>query len=158
MSKAIMALQQQAQAWVASTDQALAAAGRGFTDADRAAIAASHAAHPVPEGEHADAGTTAQDQAAAADLARQAMTAEYPPEGLAADDPRLAPVEGVTLALYAIGAKAIGWSTDEAHIDRVVAALGVDRAAWDRAAVAIRERITTDVVLGTFYGQLYLAA
>jgi hypothetical protein len=86
------------------------------------------------------------------------MEAVYPPEGLAPDDPRLAPVEGVTLALLAIGAKAIGWSTDEAHIDRVAAALGVERAAWDRAAAELRARVAGDVVLGAFYGQLFSQA
>lgn len=158
MAASMMAMQAQAQSWIAATREALAAAGLGFSAEDLAAIAASAAAHPHPAGYGPGADAPAADVAAAQELARRAMEAHYPPEGFAADDPRLAPVEGVTLALAAIGAKAIGWSTDDADIDRVARALGVERAVWDRAAAALRQRVADDVVLAAFYGQLYAAA
>ena len=155
MASSMMAMQAQAQSWIAATHAALTAAGLGFTAADLEAIAASQAAHPTPEGYGPGGEAPAVDVAAAQEVARRAMSAEYPPDGLASDDPRLAPVEGVTLALLAIGAKALRWSTDEADIERVVRALGVDRAAWDRASAELHQRVADDVVLGAFYGQLY---
>lgn len=158
MANSIMAMRSQAEAWIAVTKEALAVAGRGFTPADLEAIAASAAAHPFPPGYGPGTETPVADVAAAQELAKRAMDAVYPPGGLAPDDPRLAPVEGVTLALAAMGAKAIGWSTDDADIDRVVAALGVDRAVWDRATPVLRQRVTDDVVLSAFYGQLFSAA
>ena len=158
MANAMMAFQSQAQAWIGSTRAALSHAGHGFSSDDLAAISASAAAHPVPEGPDASAEAQASQAAAARDLARQAAEAVYPPNGFDPSDPRLAPVEGVSLALAAMGARAIGWSTDDAHIDRVVAALGVDREVWDRAAPVLRERVAGDVVLAAFYGQLYAAA
>jgi len=157
MANAMAAFQRQAAAWIASTNAALEAAGHGFDDDDRAAIAASAAAHPLPDGYTAGE-PSAADIDAAQEMTKRALAAVYPPEGFAADDPRLAPAEGVTLALLAIGAKAIGWSTDEGHIDRVVAALGVDRAVWERAAAELRRRVADDIVLGAFYGQLYAQA
>ena len=157
MANAMMAFRGQAEAWIASTTAALAAAGHGFTPDDRAAIAASAAAHPLPEGYTAGESKPA-DVAAAQDLAKRALEAEYPPNGLDPADPRLAPVEGITLALAAIGAKAIGWSIEDAHIDRVVAALGIDREVWDRATPILRQRVTDDVVMSAFYGQLFSAA
>lgn len=158
MANAMMALQSQAQAWIESTRAALAQAGHGFSADDLAAIAASAAAHPVPEGADASPEAQASQAAAAQDLARQAAEAVYPPNGFDPSDPRLAPVEGVSLALAAMGAKAIGWSTDDAHTNRVVAALGIERAVWDRAAPILRERVAGDIVLAAFYGQLYAAS
>ena len=160
MANSIMAMQGQAAAWLASTKAALAAAGHGFTAEDEAAIAASHAAHPVPEsgpGSEADGGTAALE-GDARDLARRAMEADYPEGGFQPDDLRLAPVEGVTLAMAAMAAKAIGWSTDDADYARAARALGLDEDVYRRAAAVWRDRVAADVVLAAFYGQLFVQA
>ena len=158
MANAMMAMRGQAEAWIASTNQALTASGHGFTPEDQAAIAASHAAHPYPEGHSEEMRATPEEVAAAQDLAKRAMEVEYPPNGLDPADPRLASIEGVSLPLFAVGSKAIGWSTDDAHIDRVVTALGIPRDTWDRAGTTFRTMVADDVVLGAFYGQLYSMA
>src|SRR5688500_17040569 len=119
MAQAVMAFRSQAAEWLRTTKESLAAAGRGFSADDLAAIEASAAAHPYPEGYGPDAQATPEQLAQAQEVARRSMSAEYPPNGFPTDDPRLAPVEGVTLALHAIAGKAIGWSTDDALVDRV---------------------------------------
>lgn len=156
MANSIMAMQDQASQWLASTNAALAAAGHGFTAEDRAAIEASHAAHPVPEVE--PEGGPVGLEADARDLARRAVEADYPEGGFAPDDPRLAPVEGVTLAMAAIAAKAVGWSTDPADTARAARALGVAGEVYERAAAEWRRRVADDVVLAAFYGQLFSQA
>ncbi|MCU1371586.1 MAG: hypothetical protein JWO77_2780 [Ilumatobacteraceae bacterium] len=155
MANSILAMQGQAAQWLASTKAALAAAGHGFTAEDHAAIEASHAAHPVPPIEP-DVQTGLE--ADARDLARRVMETDYPEGGLQPDDPRLAPIEGITLAMAAIAARAIGWSTDPVDIGRAARALGVEVDVYERAAEAWRQRTTGDVVLAAFYGQLYSQA
>ena len=155
MASAMMALQRQAAAWIDQTRASLAAQGLGITPELTAAIAAQAAAHPEPTGyDPADPEVQRQER----ELAQQALTAEYPPDGFAPDDPRLEPIEGVTLALAAMAAKAVGWSEDAAFRAQVASALGIDPAAYERAGAAWRERVAGDVVLSAFYGQLYVAA
>jgi hypothetical protein len=156
MASSIMAMQGQAAQWLASTRAGLAAAGHGFSPEDLRAFEASRAAHPVPEAPYQ--GGQAGLEADAAEVARRAMEAEYPEGGFQPDDPRLAPVEGVTLAMAAIAAKLVGWSTDPADIARAARGLGVDVAVYERAADAWRTRVQDDVVLAAFYGQLYAQA
>src|SRR5687768_8561470 len=128
MAAAFMAFQRQAAEHIAACNQQLAAAGLGFTPEDREVIAAQAAAHPFPAGHDPDAAASAEDVATAQAMTAKAMAAEYPRDGFAPDDPRLAPIEGVSLAVYAVAAKAIGWSTEPAFIDRVVRAVGIDPA------------------------------
>jgi hypothetical protein len=150
----VVALNRQAADLVLAYRQALAAAGLGFTPEDRAAIAAAAAANPAPSIE-----PSAADVAAAQSVQQAAMTAVFPPEGLAFDDPRLAPINGIPLVAYATTSAAIGWATDdEALVARVLGALGLDRAAWEEAGPGWRARIQADVVLATFYGQLFVLA
>lgn len=156
MASSIMAMQGQAAQWLASTRAALAAAGHGFTEADQAAFAASAAAHPKPDLD--DVGDPATLEAQAREVARQAMDADYPEGGFAPDDPRLAPIEGVTMAMAAIAAKAVGWSTDPADTARAARCLGVDPEVYERAGAAWSERVRHDVVLAAFYGQLFSQA
>ncbi len=156
MAGSIMAMQGQAAQWLASTRAALAASGHGFTPEDQAAFAASAAAHPQPE--PADVGDPAALEAEAREVARQAMEAEYPEGGFAPDDPRLAPIEGVTMAMAALAAKAVGWSKDPADTARAARCLGLDADVYERAAAAWSERVRRDVVLAAFYGQLYAQA
>jgi hypothetical protein len=155
---AIMAFQAQARAQLDACRAELAAAGRGFSADDVAAIAASAAANPYPAGYGPGAESKPADVAAAQDMAKRAMEADYPEDGLAPDDPRLAPVEGVSLALCAIGAKAMGWSTDPAFRERIAHALGFEIEPWDRACADLSARVQSDVVLATFYGQLFSQA
>jgi hypothetical protein len=156
MANSIMAMQRQAATWLASTKAALEAAGHGFTAEDLAAFAASAAAHPVPDPEAL--GDQQALEADARDLARQAMEADYPEGGFQPDDPRLEPIEGMTLAMAALAAKRVGWSDDPADLDRAARCLGLDRETYDRAARAWRDRVAGDVVLAAFYGQLFAQA
>ncbi|WP_421121506.1 hypothetical protein ACE2AJ_09200 [Aquihabitans daechungensis] len=91
-------------------------------------------------------------------MARRAMEAEYPEGGFQPDDPRLAPIEGVTLAMAALAAKLIGWSTDPADTERAARGLGIPTDVYERAAAAWSERVREDVVLAAFYGQLFSQA
>jgi nucleoside-diphosphate-sugar epimerase len=155
---AMMAFQHQALEQLGACKAELAAAGRGFSSDDVAAIAASAAANPYPEGYGPGAESKPSDVAAAQEMAKKAMEADYPETGLAPDDPRFAPIDGVSLALCAIGSKAIGWSTDPAFRQRIARALGFELEAWDRACTALSARVQADVVLATFYGQLFSQA
>ena len=152
---AIQAIQRQAVEWMNATKASLQAAGFGFDDATKAEIAAQAAAHPTPEG-YVPGQPTAEDLAEAQEVARRAIAAEYPPNGFSPDDPRLQPVEGITLPMLAIAARAIGWSTDEAFTRRIVTALGIDPDAYQRASDQWAATARADVVLATLYGQLFI--
>lgn len=158
MAQAVMAFQRQAGEWLESTKAALVAAGLGFSADDLAEIHAAAQRHPFPAGYDPNAPASPEAVAMAEDMAKRTMEAEYPPSGFPPDDPRLTPVEGVTLALHAIAAKAIGWSDEEALATRVATALGIDPAAYRRAAAEFSRRVADDVVLATFYGQLFAQA
>lgn len=154
VAAAMQAFARQAAEAMAATEADLAARGLGFGPDLQAAIAAEAAAHPEPATDPSDPAVVAQAQ----EVARQAMSADYPEHGFALDDPRLAPIDGLTLPLAAIAAKAIGWSEDPAHRDRIAAAIGFDGASYQRAAEAWRARLAADVVLSAYYGQLVAAA
>lgn len=152
---AMMAFRRQAAEQLQACNAALAARGLGFSADDRAAIAASAAAH---SGYDPNAQASPELIAAAREAGARAAAAEYPRDGFASDDARLQPVEGISIAHYAIAARAIGWSTDPAFIERVTAALGMDVAQWERVMAAWNQRFTDDIVLAAFYGQLYSQA
>ena len=156
MQRGLMAVRSQAEAWIDGYKAHLAAHGYGFTDDDLAAIAAEAAEHPVPEGTVPGAEPTTAEKASALKVAAKALAAEYPEQGFAGDDPRLAtPAGGIALVTYAVAARAIGWSTDRAFIERVVGALGHTGAEWDASVAEWTERITGDIVLAYLYGQLF---
>ena len=156
MASSMMAMQAQAAQWLVATKAALEAAGHGFTSDDLAAFAASSAAQPVTE--VADVGDPAQLQAEAMEAAQRSMAADWPPGGLAPDDPRLAPIEGVTMAMAAIAAKLVGWSKDPEDAARAARCLGVDRDVFERASTGFSDRVRDDIVLAAFYGQLFSQA
>jgi hypothetical protein len=158
MARGVMALQRQAGAWLDAYRTHLADKGLGFTDDDLAVIAASHAAHPVPEGTVPGEGPSLGDRMDAMATAAKAMVAEYPEEGFAADEPRIAPAHGIALVAYAVAARAMGWDTDPALRERVLRALAIDPAAWEPAIEVWTERVTDDMAVATFYGQLYSQA
>jgi len=157
MAQAVMAIQRQAGEKMRACKDALAAAGRGFSPEVEAEIAAQAAAHPFPEGYDPNAPSpdlVAQSEA----VAKRTMEAVYPENGFPPDDPRLEPIDGISIELYALAAKAIGWSTDEQFSARIVGALGFDAEVWKRVSQQWRDRITDDVVLSLYYGQLFVAA
>jgi hypothetical protein len=145
----MQAFMRQAPEQMAACTAALAAAGHGFTAEDRAAIAASAAAHPDPP-----PSDPAEIQAAA----ERAMAAEYPKGGFEPDDPRIAPIEGVTFPMYALGSAAIGWDTGPEIAAVAARALGLTPEQWASASAKWNERVAADIVLGAFYGQLFGAA
>jgi hypothetical protein len=159
MAQAMMAFQRQAAEQLAATKAALQAAGLGFSDDDRAAIAAAAAANPFPPGYDPNAAAAPEAVAQAQEMAQRAMEAAYPPDGFPEDDPRLAPVEGLTLPMLAIAAKAIGWAADDAALqDRVARALGLEPDVYRRASEEWGRRLADDIVLAAFYGQLFSQA
>ncbi|MFN8017946.1 MAG: hypothetical protein U0P45_07460 [Acidimicrobiales bacterium] len=152
MANAMMAMQRVAAEQVAAAHADLAARGLGFGPELQREIAAQAAAHPTPTYDEASM------QVGAAQVAQQAMSAVYPEDGFAGGDPRLEPIEGLSLPVAAIAARAVGWSTDEAFIARVATALGFEPATYERASAEWRARMVADVVLGAFYGQLFSQA
>jgi hypothetical protein len=158
VAQSTLVLRQQAADGLAQTKAALAAAGLGFTADDLAVIAAAPQKYPIPE-EYTPGHASPETMAAVQDVAKRATEAEYPPNGYATDDPRLAPVEGLSIYVAAMAAKAIGFgSEDAAYVERVTRALGFDPATYLRAAAVWRERVVADVVLATFYGQVFAQA
>ena len=158
MAQAMMAFQRQAGEQMAACKAQLAASGLGFSDVDKAAIAESVAAHPYPEGYDPNAGASPELVAQSEAVAQKAMTAEYPKDGFADDDPRIQPIEGVSMPLYAMVCKTVGWNTDPAFGQRIAGALGIDPDVWTRASTAWSARVTDDIVLSAFFGQLFNAA
>jgi hypothetical protein len=153
MGRAVQAIMAQAPQWVASYKAELAARGLGFGADDITAIDASAAAHPLPPG-----GATPSTEDMAAIQRTQAKVAEtvFPEAGLDPGHPSVAPIHGISLAAYAVAAKAIGWANeDRALVERVTAALGFSAADWEVAQQGWTQRCTDDMVVATMYGQLF---
>jgi hypothetical protein len=157
MQRAIMALHHQAYRMLEAFQADLAARGLGFSAEDKVAIQESHSAHALPEGYDPQAGPTAEQQAEIEATRQAAMNAVYPPEGIPEGDPRVAPIDGVSLPAMAMVAEAVGWSIETEFRERICKALGLDRAAYDAATEEWRRRLTTDMVVATLYGQLFAA-
>ena len=157
MARAMQAIMSQAAAWVTAYKADLAARGLGFTQDDLAAIATSAAAHPLPPG-HESGTPTAADVEVARRVQAQVADTVFPESGFAPDDPRLQP-RGMPLVAWAVAARAIGWATDDvALVERVLAALGHDRANYDAATAHWTPMLTTDMAVATLYGQLFANA
>jgi len=153
MGRAVQALMAQAPQWVATYKAELAGRGLGFSADDITAIEASATAHPLPSG-----GATPSAEDLEAIRRTQAKVAEtvFPEHGLAPDDPSVAPIHGLSMAAYAVAAKAIGWAgEDRALVERVAAALGFSATDWDAAVEGWTRRCTDDMVVATMYGQLF---
>ncbi|GAB3247518.1 hypothetical protein GCM10027448_10310 [Nocardioides dilutus] len=153
MARAMQAIMAQAPQWVASYKTELAGRGLGFSADDIAAIEASATAHPLPAG-----GTTPSAEDMEAIQRTQAKVAEtvFPETGLDPNHPSVAPINGISLAAYAVAAKAIGWANeDRALVERVTTALGFGAADWEAAQQGWTQRCTDDMVVATMYGQLF---
>ena len=158
MQRGVIALHHQAHRLLRTYEEDLTRRALGLSAEDKAAIEQSKAAHPLPEGFDPNAGPTAEQQAEIEATREAALKAVYPRDGIPDEDPRLEPINGVSLPAYAKAAAAIGWSTDAALKERVCNALGLDPAAFDDAGLEWRRRIQSDMVLATLYGQLFAAA
>ena len=159
IGQAMMAFQRQAAEQLAATKAQLQAAGLGFSADDQAAIAAAAAANPFPPGYDPNAPASPEAVAQAQEMAQKAMEAEYPPDGFPEGDPRLAPVEGMTLPMFAIAARAIGWAGEDAALtERVARAIGFEPDVYQRASEEWARRLADDIVLAAFYGQLFSQA
>lgn len=81
------------------------------------------------------------------------------PADVPAGDPRLTPIEGVTLELYAQVSKAAATrGLDEAGMAQYAATLGVNPAIWPAAMTGWNARMRGDMQLATQFGRLYQAA
>jgi len=148
--RALLALRAQAAQWLAEYHAALVARGLGFTPEDVAAVEASRRARAVPTEKPGPLTFVS-----AVWVGLKATLKSYP-GALREDDPKLAPVAGLSVPAYASAAAAIGWAIDDAAlVARVTAALGVSPADWEAAIEGWTERIKDDVVIATMYGQLF---
>jgi hypothetical protein len=156
--RGVHALRAQAAAWLEDYREHLVARGLGFTDDDLRVIAESHAAHPHPEGTDPAGGPGLGQKVGMVRALVKTIFTRFPVGGIPVDDPRIAPVHDIPLVTYAVAARAIGWSPDEAFATRVVAALGADPSNWKPACKGWTERLLDDMQVATFYGQLYAQA
>jgi hypothetical protein len=148
----VMAIRNQAAAWLTATKADLVARGLGFTSDDLAAISAAHATQTPPDPN----AVTPEQREQAMKVAQQAASAEYPANGVDPSDSRLAPIGNMTLAQYAIAASAVMWGNDDQIlVARVMGALGHDAGEWKAAGDGFTPLISGDIVIATLYGQLF---
>ena len=75
------------------------------------------------------------------------------------NDPRMLPIEGISLRDYARFSKvAATRGLDVAGIAAYVAQQGIDPAAWTRATEGWNARFKGDMALATYFGRLYQEA
>jgi hypothetical protein len=150
--KALLTLRAQALRWVDAYKADVVARGLGFTTDDVTALETARSAHPGPSADDVSLGLRLRMLV----VGLAAVLRPYPRDGLDEQDPRLAPVGGMSFAAYATAAAALGWaSEDPALVRRVTAALGHTPEDWDAAMAGWTERIEDDVVIATMYGQLF---
>lgn len=81
------------------------------------------------------------------------------PAEVPAGDPRLAPIEGVSLALYARVSKAAATrGLDEAGMAQYAASVGANPATWQAVMNGWNARMRGDMPLATQFGRLYQEA
>jgi hypothetical protein len=156
--RGVEALRAQAAAWLEDYREHLTARGLGFTDDDLRVIAESHAANPHPDGMDPATGPDLGQKVGMFRALVKTLFTRFPANGIPVDDRRIAPVHDIPLVTYAVAARAMGWSTDEALTARVLTALGADPANWKPACDGWTERLLDDMQVATFYGQLYAQA
>jgi hypothetical protein len=105
-----------------------------------------------------------QLQAQAAQMqAAQMQNGQYgqvpQPATPAGNDPRMLPIEGISLQEYArISKVAATRGLDVAGLTAYVAQQGIDPAAWTRATEGWNARFKGDMALATYFGRLYQEA
>lgn len=154
--RGVLALRDQAFAWMDDYREHLASLGLGFTDDDLLVIADSHLSHPTPAG--MDDGPSLGQQASMWRAFAKTVFSRFPEGGIPPDDPRLGARAGLPLVTYAVAARAVGWNPSEELAHRVLRSLGADPACWQPAMDAWTEILTDDMQVATLYGQLYVAA
>jgi hypothetical protein len=100
----------------------------------------------------------AQQLAAAAQASAAYQPAVYsaPAPGIGPDDPRLAPIAGVDITLYARLSKVAATERlDEAGLRLRAVAHGISAAAWDEAAAGWPARMKGDTALAVHFGTIY---
>jgi hypothetical protein len=70
-------------------------------------------------------------------------------------DPRLVPIEGVSIEMYARIAKVAAAGVDRASLVGYAAGLGISEQAWDSASFQWNERMRGDMPLAVHFGNLY---
>jgi len=73
-------------------------------------------------------------------------------------DPRLAPIDGLTIEMYARISKVSAAGIDRASLIAYAAGLGIDEQTWDSASYAWTERMRGDMPLAVHFGNLYRSA
>jgi hypothetical protein len=107
--------------------------------------------------------TQAQQLAAAAQAQAEALaatpaygTAGSPRGPIALDDPRLAPIAGVDITLYARLSKLAATDRlDEAGMRLRAVAFGISADAWDQANRGWQARMKGDMALAVHFGNVY---
>jgi hypothetical protein len=73
-------------------------------------------------------------------------------------DPRLAPIDGLSIETYARISKAAAAGLDRPSLLAYAAGLGIGEQTWDSASHAWTERMRGDMPLAVHFGNLYTAA
>jgi hypothetical protein len=73
-------------------------------------------------------------------------------------DPRLAPIDGLSIEAYARISKAAAAGLDRSSLLAYAAGLGISEQTWDAASHAWTDRMRGDMPLAVHFGNLYTAA
>jgi hypothetical protein len=100
-----------------------------------------------------------QLQAQAAQMQNNQYGMVPQPAAPADNDPRMLPIEGISLREYArISKVAATRGLDVAGLAAYVTQLGIDPAVWTRATEGWNTRFKGDMTLATYFGRLYQEA
>jgi hypothetical protein len=113
----------------------------------------------VAEAQQLQAVTAAQYGVAAGSSAYGAPATGMPTATpIDATDPRLAPIDGMSIETYARISKAAAAGLDRPSLLAYAAGLGISEHTWDLASHAWTERMRGDMPLAVHFGNLYTAA
>ena len=113
----------------------------------------------VAEAQQLQAATAAQYGVVAGSTAYGAPSMGMPTATpIDATDPRLAPIDGMSIETYARISKAAAAGLDRPSLLAYAAGLGISERTWDVASHAWTERMRGDMPLAVHFGNLYTAA
>jgi hypothetical protein len=112
----------------------------------------------VAEAQQLQAAAAVQHGVVAGSTAYGAPTGMPTATPIAATDPRLAPIDGMSIETYARISKAAAAGLDRPSLLAYAAGLGVSEQTWDVAPHAWTERMRGDMPLAVHFGNLYTAA